>query len=355
MKIALVDELHQIKKSGVYHATEALATGFRKAGIDTTIYSIKRRGKLFNTIIGIPYVRDLLFLPAWNYWLVKKLHKNPPDVIVYKSHTPLLFQKRDDSIKKVIVSPGPLTRSLKMIAQLDLPLFKRAAVGLLKPLVGFAEKKSMRKATTLIVLRKDVQRHLEEMGVARQNFIYVRQMLSLKPPQAALKIRKKYDLAFVGRLSKPKNWPMMEALAKAGNYKVVALSPQPAKLDRIDPNITIKYGLPHNEIYSVYAAAKLFVMPSLIESAPLVTLEAMAVGLPVIASPEGAADFVVDGENGYIVSDNKVESYLKFIKKLLADKALYAKISHNNQLTVRDYFEAKVVEDYIKVFKSMGV
>jgi len=53
-----------------------------------------------------------------------------------------------------------------------------------------------------------------------------------------------------------------------------------------------------------YRAADAFVMLSAFDTFGLVVLEAMAAGLPVIVSGKvGAEDLVVDGENGFVVSD----------------------------------------------------
>jgi len=53
----------------------------------------------------------------------------------------------------------------------------------------------------------------------------------------------------------------------------------------------------------MYRASDVFVFPTLIEGMPLVVLEAMACGLPVIVTANGPADIVRDGIDGYIVPE----------------------------------------------------
>ncbi|HVG01075.1 MAG TPA: glycosyltransferase family 4 protein [Chloroflexia bacterium] len=62
-------------------------------------------------------------------------------------------------------------------------------------------------------------------------------------------------------------------------------------------------GLSDSELHNLYAMSDLFAHPSLYEGSSLVTLEAMAHGLPVIASAVGGIpDKVDEGETGFLVS-----------------------------------------------------
>ena len=69
----------------------------------------------------------------------------------------------------------------------------------------------------------------------------------------------------------------------------------------------------------VYAVADIFVLPSIEEPFGAVICEAMAAGLPIIATRTvgAAADFVHHEENGMIVSPAKVEDLIDAMDKLL--------------------------------------
>ena len=59
----------------------------------------------------------------------------------------------------------------------------------------------------------------------------------------------------------------------------------------------------YEETARYYAAADLFVFPSFFEAMPVPPIEAMAAGLPVIASPVGGAvESIRDGETGVFVA-----------------------------------------------------
>jgi glycosyltransferase involved in cell wall biosynthesis len=78
--------------------------------------------------------------------------------------------------------------------------------------------------------------------------------------------------------------------------------------------------VPHNELPPVYAAADIFILPSVIQEAfPLVVLEAMACGKPVIVSNlPGVRSMIDDGENGYLVQPGNLHDLVNKIKLLLA-------------------------------------
>ena len=59
--------------------------------------------------------------------------------------------------------------------------------------------------------------------------------------------------------------------------------------------------LPHWEMPAVFRSASVLVVSSPIEGLPLVALEAMAAGLPVVATPCGADEAVRDGVDGFVV------------------------------------------------------
>ncbi len=94
------------------------------------------------------------------------------------------------------------------------------------------------------------------------------------------------------------------------------------------------------ELEPYYAAADMFVLPSAYESSGLVFLEALASGLPVIATPVGVAtDVVRDGENGFIVRRDAAEIGDRMEQLAAADLTPWrerARASVSGILLVRD-------------------
>jgi len=85
----------------------------------------------------------------------------------------------------------------------------------------------------------------------------------------------------------------------------------------------VRFLAPSADVLSFYAAADAYVAPSLEDAFGLPILEAMACGLPVIASVKaGASENVLDGTTGYLLRDpmNHVE-LAELIRRLAMDRS----------------------------------
>jgi glycosyltransferase involved in cell wall biosynthesis len=106
----------------------------------------------------------------------------------------------------------------------------------------------------------------------------------------------------------------------------------------------VRFLAPSADVLSFYAAADAYVAPSLEDAFGLPILEAMACGLPVIASVQaGASENVVDGSTGYLLRDpmNHVE-LAELIRRLVGDKSAARKIG----AAAAQYVKASVSWDH---------
>ena len=69
-----------------------------------------------------------------------------------------------------------------------------------------------------------------------------------------------------------------------------------------------------------YRESHVFVLPTLVEGMPLVVLEAMACGLPVITTACGPAGIVRDGIDGFIIPERSDEAVCEKLELLYRDR-----------------------------------
>jgi glycosyltransferase involved in cell wall biosynthesis len=67
--------------------------------------------------------------------------------------------------------------------------------------------------------------------------------------------------------------------------------------------------VPHATLNDHYTSASVFVLPSLVEGLPLVLLEAMSCGIPIITTKNaGGLDLITDGVEGFVLDARDTEA-----------------------------------------------
>ena len=131
-------------------------------------------------------------------------------------------------------------------------------------------------------------------------------------------------IVFVGRITRQKGLPyFLRAVRELpAEYQVVLCAGAPdtpeiaAEVDQLVGELSqardnihlITDFLPRHELTQLLTHATTFVCPSVYEPLGIVNLEAMACGIPVVASATGGIpEVVVDGETGYLVQFEQLE------------------------------------------------
>jgi len=103
-----------------------------------------------------------------------------------------------------------------------------------------------------------------------------------------------------------------------------------------------------------YAAAQTVIMPSHYESFGLVALEAMACGVPVIASEVGGLAFLVrDGETGFHVPDRDPEALCDKLQLLIGNPELRSKLGARAAEYARGYAWPLIAKKIVKVYGAV--
>ncbi|MEE9218376.1 MAG: glycosyltransferase, partial [Acidobacteriota bacterium] len=88
----------------------------------------------------------------------------------------------------------------------------------------------------------------------------------------------------------------------------------------------------------LYDGATLFILPSNTEGFPQVILEAMAAGIPVIATAVGGIPFLVrNGVNGLLIPPRNADALASAIMRLLSAPHLYQRLSSEGIKLVRQH------------------
>jgi glycosyltransferase involved in cell wall biosynthesis len=109
--------------------------------------------------------------------------------------------------------------------------------------------------------------------------------------------------------------------------------------DAKSDNVVIKGPVAGSDLPTIYAEADIFCLPSLEEGFPLVNLQALASGCPVITTEAaGAADIIQDGINGLTIGNNSIEQLTEALEKLIDDAALRQQMSAAATASVQNGF-----------------
>lgn len=92
----------------------------------------------------------------------------------------------------------------------------------------------------------------------------------------------------------------------------------------------------------VYLAADVLLMPSRYEGLPMTLLEAMAMGLPVVASQlDGIAEVIGDGREGFLVPSDDASLFVERTAVLLQDADLSSRIAQNARAKIEASFSVE--------------
>jgi len=115
------------------------------------------------------------------------------------------------------------------------------------------------------------------------------------------------------------------------------------------PNVTFAGAVPRRQLGGLYRSADLVIAPSISEALPMVILEALAAGTPVVACPAGDIPFVVrDGENGLLVPPRNPRALANAIASLAHDRARLRALAANARPSVLPAFSWETIGELLR-------
>lgn len=161
-------------------------------------------------------------------------------------------------------------------------------------------------------------------------------------------------LLFVGRLDPVKGVRvLLEAFAQARTsvpdltLDIIGDGPDRAHLATLarpfGDAVTFHGYKSQEEVAAAMSAADVFVLPSFAEGLPVVLMEALAAGTPVICSQvAGVAELVEDGQSGFIVPAGDVDTLTVRILEIIANPERRVKMGARGQAKVREAFDIRL-------------
>jgi glycosyltransferase involved in cell wall biosynthesis len=173
----------------------------------------------------------------------------------------------------------------------------------------------------------------------------------------APKNKKKRQVLFVGRLSRYKGLNNLVKAFKLLNIKDVKLIIVGGiKCYETNGGKIIYTGkLPQDKLVSLYSSSICTIVPSICpENCPLVVLESMSCGTPVIGSNLGGIpELIRDGENGFLVNPYDISDICDKLEMVLSQDELTERMSENSRKFALEHFKLEdCVKRYIELYKK---
>lgn len=179
---------------------------------------------------------------------------------------------------------------------------------------------------------------LEKYDLEKPIVLFVGRLIEGKRPDIVIKLAEYFpEVSFVIRGDGPLEKKLKEYRYSRDVSKVIFL-----------PNI------PFDDLKSLYASSDVFLFPSEYEPFGLVTVEAMASGLPVIAHDSGGSSEIVTKETGLLSKNNSVGELKECLSILLEDKSLREDIGEKGRKRVKKKFDwDKISGEYADYYQKI--
>ena len=225
----------------------------------------------------------------------------------------------------------------------------------------FYEEKLKRSAACFIAVSKFIQGKLIDQGYPEEKII--QHYIGVDTVKFAPAVQKNGDryILCVGRHTEKKGIAtLLSAFARiavkhpdvtliqVGQGALTAKLQTLTKQLRIDRQVRFLGAQPHEKVRELMQQAEIFALPSQTaksgecEGLPIVILEASASGVPVVSTyHSGIPEAVIDGETGFLVSEQDDRALAEKLDILLSDRALGEKMGQQGRKLIEEKFDLR--------------
>jgi glycosyltransferase involved in cell wall biosynthesis len=174
-------------------------------------------------------------------------------------------------------------------------------------------------------------------------------------------------ISFVGRFSFEKNLFALvkvapELVKEFPDLKFVLVGDGEEKeklIKKIEKNNLKKYFvfpgfLEKEKVYEIVCASDIFVLPSFYETFSYTVLEALSLGVPVVATKVGGVQELIEsGVNGFLVPRDNLLELKEKIKEVLKNSKIKEKFVSQGLKTAQNFSEEKMVQKIKQIYMSL--
>ena len=126
---------------------------------------------------------------------------------------------------------------------------------------------------------------------------------------------------------------------------------------RVEQSLRFPGWVDGSEKDNLLRESDVFVLPSYYEALPVGVLEAMACGVPVVAtSVGGIPDVIEDRVNGLLIEPGQPDALARAIVTILTDDALRSRLREAARSEVRKRFSTEsVIKDLETLYRELGI
>lgn len=176
------------------------------------------------------------------------------------------------------------------------------------------------------------------------------------------------NLLYVGRLHEVKGLPSLLKAFSTINEKypearlnLIGKGPSKDELVELSKRLDISDQteftgeIEHSELPKHYQRGDIFILPSLSEGLSNVLMEAMASGLPIVATDVGGnPELVKDGKGGYLVEPENPSALAEAVISLIEEKDMRDKMGRFNRKYIQEYEQERVLERRAEIFEKIS-
>ncbi len=346
-----------------------LAGALVKKGVHVSVLTRRLKGVPPREVLdGVSVYRAIRTVPVpflWGVFFMLSvfvfLYRKRKEYTIIHCHILQEFQTVVALFFKIIFNKKVIVKMSSSGETSDIKLLKRSLMGkLFYPLI--------KRVDAVVAVCKQSTRELINGGFSGERIAEIPNGVDLdrfaqRPPRRGLKVP---TITFVGRLDRYKGVDfLLEAfkrvLSRGSNSRLLIVGSGPDetllkdKAVRLHLEENIQFLGKREDVFSLLLDSDIFVLPTLSEGMSNVLLEAMACGLPVVATTVGGnCDLISNRHNGILVPPGDSGTLGEALMEILHDAPLARQLGDKARKTVQENYSMESITDrYLALYNRI--